>query len=102
MFQFHHLMPELTALENILLPAAIAGTANAAATSRAHSIAERLDVAHRLTHRPDELSGGEQQRIAIARALINQPQVVLADEPSGNLDRERSEELYHLLDEART
>ena len=101
-FQFHHLMPELTALENILLPAAIAGIANAEATSRARAIAERLDVAHRLTHRPDELSGGEQQRIAIARALINQPQVVLADEPSGNLDRERSEELYHLLDEART
>lgn len=101
-FQFHHLMPELTALENILLPAAIAGTANSEATNRAREIAERLDVAHRLTHRPDELSGGEQQRIAIARALINQPQVVLADEPSGNLDRERSEELYHLLDEART
>jgi len=101
-FQFHHLMPELTALENILLPAAIAGSANAMATDRARAIAERLDVAHRLTHRPDELSGGEQQRIAIARALINQPQVVLADEPSGNLDRERSEELYRLLDEART
>jgi lipoprotein-releasing system ATP-binding protein len=101
-FQFHHLMPELTALENILLPAAISGTVGAAEKARAHSIAARLDVAHRLSHRPDQLSGGEQQRIAIARALINQPAVVLADEPSGNLDRERSEELYRLLDEARS
>ena len=100
-FQFHHLMPELTALENILLPAMIAGNYGKTPEAHARAIAERLDVADRLNHRPDELSGGEQQRIAIARALINQPKVLLADEPSGNLDRERSEELYRLLDESR-
>ena len=94
-------MPELTALENILLPAMIAGNYGKTPEAHARAIAERLDVADRLNHRPDELSGGEQQRIAIARALINQPKVLLADEPSGNLDRERSEELYRLLDESR-
>jgi lipoprotein-releasing system ATP-binding protein len=100
-FQFHHLMPELTALENILLPAMIAGNYGKNPEDQARAIAERLDVADRLNHRPDELSGGEQQRIAIARALINQPKMLLADEPSGNLDRGRSEELYRLLDECR-
>jgi len=101
-FQFHHLMPELTALENILLPAAIAGSVTAEVQSRAAELLKQLDVAHRSTHRPDALSGGEQQRVAIARALINQPQVLLADEPSGNLDGARAEELYRLLDDARS
>ncbi len=101
-FQFHHLMPELTALENIVLPALIAGRSAREAEVVAHELAERLDLSERLKHRPDALSGGEQQRVAIARALINRPKVVLADEPSGNLDRARSEELYSLLAEARS
>lgn len=101
-FQFHHLMPELTALENIVLPALIAGRSAREAEVVAHELAERLDLSERLKHHPDALSGGEQQRVAIARALINRPKVVLADEPSGNLDRARSEELYSLLAEARS
>jgi lipoprotein-releasing system ATP-binding protein len=101
-FQFHHLMPELTALENILLPAAISGRVDPEVENRARTIAARLEVASRLSHRPDQLSGGEQQRVAIARALINQPRVILADEPSGNLDRARAEELYKLLNDARS
>ncbi len=101
-FQFHHLMPELTALENIVLPALIAGRPAREAEDVAHELAERLDLAQRLKHRPDAMSGGEQQRVAIARALINRPKVLLADEPSGNLDRARSEELYSLLAEARS
>jgi len=101
-FQFHHLMPELTAFENILLPALIAGRTASEVEPFARELAERLDLADRLKHRPDALSGGEQQRVAIARALINRPKVVLADEPSGNLDRTRSEELYALLADART
>lgn len=100
-FQFHHLMPELNALENIMLPASIAGRPSNETAAFARELAERLDIAHRLTHRPDELSGGEQQRVAIARALINRPKLLLADEPSGNLDRTRSEELYELLADAR-
>lgn len=95
-------MPELTALENIVLPALIAGRSAREAEVVAHELAERLDLSERLKHRPDALSGGEQQRVAIARALINRPKVVLADEPSGNLDRARSEELYSLLAEARS
>jgi lipoprotein-releasing system ATP-binding protein len=101
-FQFHHLMPELTALENILLPASIAGRSGPSTEAWARELADRLDVANRLDHRPDELSGGEQQRVAIARALINKPRVLFADEPSGNLDRARSEELYALLADARS
>jgi lipoprotein-releasing system ATP-binding protein len=101
-FQFHHLMPELTALENIVLPALIAGRSAREAEAIALELAERLDFIERIKHRPDALSGGEQQRVAIARALINRPKVVLADEPSGNLDRARSEELYALLADARS
>lgn len=100
-FQFHHLMPELSAMENILLPAAIGGGVTRETQLRAEELAERLGVSGRMAHRPDQLSGGEQQRVAIARALINQPKVLFADEPSGNLDRARSEELYELLSEAR-
>ena len=100
-FQFHHLMPELNALENIMLPASIAGRPSNEVGAFARELADRLDISHRLSHRPDELSGGEQQRVAIARALINRPKLLLADEPSGNLDRARSEELYELLSDAR-
>jgi lipoprotein-releasing system ATP-binding protein len=100
-FQFHHLMPELNALENIMLPASIAGRSGNEVDAFARELADRLDISNRLTHRPDELSGGEQQRVAIARALINRPKLLLADEPSGNLDRARSEELYELLADAR-
>jgi lipoprotein-releasing system ATP-binding protein len=100
-FQFHHLMPELNALENIMLPASIAGRPSNEVSAFARELADRLGIFHRLTHRPDELSGGEQQRVAIARALINRPKLLLADEPSGNLDRARSEELYELLADAR-
>ncbi len=100
-FQFHHLMPELNALENIMLPASIAGRPSNEVSAFARELADRLGIFHRLTHRPDELSGGEQQRVAIARALINRPKLLLADEPSGNLDRARSEDLYERLADAR-
>ena len=96
-FQFHHLLPEFTALENICIPAYIGGMGKKEATERAETLLEYLNLTDRKTHKPSELSGGEQQRIAVARALINQPAVVLADEPSGNLDSKSAQELHKLF-----
>jgi lipoprotein-releasing system ATP-binding protein len=96
-FQFHHLLPEFTALENVCIPAFIAGVSRSVAFQRANDILEFLMLGHRLHHKPAELSGGEQQRVAVARALINTPDVVLADEPSGNLDSQNKKELHNLF-----
>lgn len=100
-FQQHHLLPEFTALENILIPAMIAKSDLQAAKQHALALAELLGVSARLTHKPAALSGGEQQRFAVARALINRPAVVLADEPSGNLDTHNAKELHQLFFELR-
>jgi len=96
-FQFHQLLPEFTALENAIMPALIRGTSVADAQKDALELFEILGVKQRAQHKPNELSGGEQQRVAVARALINQPQVIFADEPSGNLDSKNSEELHKLF-----
>ena len=96
-FQFHHLLPEFTALENVCIPAFIKGTAEHSARERATELLGYLGLSGRLEHKPTQLSGGEQQRVAVARALINQPAVVFADEPSGNLDSQSSQELHQLL-----
>lgn len=96
-FQAHHLLPEFTALENICIPAYIAKTSPKEAEKRAFELLDFLDLRARANHKPNELSGGEQQRIAVARALINNPAVVLADEPSGNLDSEASISLHQLF-----
>lgn len=96
-FQFHHLLPEFTALENICLPAFIAGTSKKAAEERAMKLLDLLGVSQRAEHKPNELSGGEQQRVAVARALINSPSIILADEPSGNLDSNNAQELHKLF-----
>lgn len=96
-FQFHHLLPEFTALENVCIPAYISKQAEAPTQKRAKEILAYLGLADRLTHKPGQLSGGEQQRVAVARALINQPAVVFADEPSGNLDSASSQELHQLI-----
>jgi lipoprotein-releasing system ATP-binding protein len=96
-FQFHHLLPEFTALENVCMPALIAGKSMATATKKATELLNMLGLSDRLDHKPSELSGGEQQRVAVARALINNPTVVLADEPSGNLDSRNKEELHKLF-----
>jgi lipoprotein-releasing system ATP-binding protein len=96
-FQFHQLLPEFTALENVCIPAYIAGKSKDEAESRASEILGFLNLTDRLEHKPSELSGGEQQRVAVARALINNPSVILADEPSGNLDSENKNELHKLF-----
>lgn len=100
-FQFHHLLPEFSALENICMPAWIAGQSKAEAEKEAHRLLDILQLRERAHHRPTELSGGEQQRVAIARALINKPAVVLADEPTGNLDTQNSQAIFSLLNELR-
>ena len=96
-FQFHHLLPEFTALENICIPAFIAGVPKKEAADKAMALLEYLRLTERASHKPSMLSGGEQQRVAIARALINNPAIILADEPSGNLDSQNAKELHELL-----
>ena len=96
-FQFHQLLPEFTALENAILPTLIHGTSQMEAKKNAMELFELLGVQHRAEHKPSELSGGEQQRVAVARSLINKPKVIFADEPSGNLDSKNSEELHRLF-----
>lgn len=100
-FQFHQLLPEFTALENVMIPALIAKEKASAAEKRAKEILSFLKLSDRMTHKPAELSGGEKQRVAVARALINHPQVILADEPSGSLDTRNKEELHALFFELR-
>ncbi|MBD0832651.1 ABC transporter ATP-binding protein [Aestuariibaculum sediminum] len=96
-FQFHQLLPEFSALENVCLPAFIKGTKKADAEKRAKELLNFLGLSHRYNHKPNELSGGEQQRVAVARALINNPDLIFADEPSGNLDSETAENLHSLF-----
>lgn len=96
-FQFHQLLPEFTALENVCIPAYIAGKSKIEAEKRATELLGFLSLSDRLDHKPSELSGGEQQRVAVARALVNNPSVILADEPSGNLDTENKNELHKLF-----
>jgi len=96
-FQFHHLLPEFTALENVCIPAFIGGSNKKDAEAKAIELLSFLGMSERLHHKPSELSGGEQQRVAVARALVNKPAVIFADEPSGNLDSEHARELHDLF-----
>ncbi|MCH8927507.1 MAG: ABC transporter ATP-binding protein [Candidatus Marinimicrobia bacterium] len=96
-FQFHHLLPEFTALENVMLPALLSGNSKEAVMDKASLLLADVGLSNRETHKPSELSGGERQRVAVARALMNDPELVLADEPSGNLDRDNAEALYELI-----
>ncbi len=100
-FQFHHLLAEFNAIENICIPALIAGDSRSDAEKRAKVLLERLKLADRSTHKPNQLSGGEQQRVAVARALINEPSIIFADEPSGNLDTANANQLHQLFKELR-
>lgn len=96
-FQFHHLLPEFTALENVCIPAFISKISQKIAVEKAEYLLNQMGIADRLNHKPSELSGGEQQRVSVARALINDPKVILADEPSGNLDSKSAEKLHELF-----
>lgn len=96
-FQFHQLLPEFTALENVCIPAYIANKSSQETETEAKKLLDYLGLSHRINHKPNELSGGEQQRVAVARALINKPSVIFADEPSGNLDSASAENLHHLF-----
>ena len=96
-FQFHQLLPEFTALENVCIPALIAGKSRSEAAARASGLLDFLGMSDRLDHKPSQLSGGEQQRVAVARAIVNSPSLILADEPSGNLDTENKTELHKLF-----
>ncbi|WP_143883703.1 ABC transporter ATP-binding protein [Chryseobacterium binzhouense] len=96
-FQFHQLLPEFTALENVLLPTKIAGSIEKEALEKAHQLFEDLKIAQRLHHKPNQLSGGEAQRVAVARALINSPKIIYADEPTGNLDSKNADDLHRLF-----
>ena len=98
-FQFHHLLPEFTAEENVMMPLLIQGVRRNEAAEKANSILNELELGDRRNHKTGELSGGEQQRVAIARALVNNPEVILADEPTGNLDQKTGEKVHHLLKE---
>ena len=100
-FQFHHLLPEFTAVENICIPAFIGGKSKKESESRAKELLGLLNLSHRANHKPTELSGGEQQRVAVARALINNPALIMADEPSGNLDTNNARDLHKLFFELR-
>ncbi len=96
-YQFHHLLPEFSALENVVVPQMIASVSKLVAEERAHALLETVGLADRITHRPARLSGGEQQRVAIARALANRPHLLIADEPTGNLDHKTAERVFELL-----
>jgi lipoprotein-releasing system ATP-binding protein len=96
-FQFHQLLPEFSAIENAMLPSLIGGTNKKEAEERARFLFDKLNIAHRVAHKPAELSGGEQQRVAVCRSLMNQPAVIFADEPSGNLDTKNAQELHELF-----
>ena len=98
-FQFHQLLPEFTALENIMIPAFIAGKSRKEAKARAEELLDFMGLSERAHHKPAELSGGEKQRVAVARALVNNPEIILADEPTGNLDPKNSEDIMELLDD---
>lgn len=100
-FQFHQLLPEFTALENVMMPAYIAGTSLSQAKTRALELLDFMGLTERINHKPNELSGGEKQRVAVARALMNNPELILADEPSGSLDTQNKEELHRLFFELR-
>ena len=101
-FQFHHLLPEFTALENVCIPGWLAGTRKAVVRERAGELLKLLGLSHRVDNKPNQLSGGEQQRVAVARALINSPDIVMADEPTGNLDSANAQELHQLFFDLRT